>query len=108
MRATAAGIAALPFSGLKIHLLLVLEGTPLADMYRRGELSLPSLEEYAGWVVDFLEVIPPGVSNQRLTADGYRDIFIAPEWARNKLAVLNAIDAEFARRRSRQGLHSPT
>ena len=103
MQETARKFASLPFSGLKIHLLLVLEGTPLAKMYRRGEVPLPTLEEYAAWVADFLELIPPEVSIQRLTADGYRDIFIAPDWARNKLAVLNAIDAELDRRNSWQG-----
>jgi radical SAM protein (TIGR01212 family) len=103
MRAKARRLASLPFSGLKIHLLLVLEGTALAERYRLGELRLPSLEEYAGWVSDFLELTPPQVSIQRLTADGYRDIFIAPEWAKNKLAVLNAIDRELKRRGSWQG-----
>jgi radical SAM protein (TIGR01212 family) len=103
MRETARRFASLPFSGLKIHLLLVLEGTALANMYRRGEVPLPTLEESAGWVADFLELVPPRVSIQRLTADGYRDIFIAPDWARNKLAVLNAIDAELEHRDSWQG-----
>jgi radical SAM protein (TIGR01212 family) len=105
MRATARRLASLPFGGLKIHLPLVLEGTGLAGMYRRGEVSLPSREEYAGWVADFLELTRPEVSIQRLTADGYRDIFIAPDWARGKLAVLNAIDDELKRRQSWQGKH---
>jgi radical SAM protein (TIGR01212 family) len=103
MRETARAFAALPFTGLKIHLLLVLDGTPLAEMYRRGEVPLPTLEEYVAWVADFVELVPPEVSIQRITADGYRDIFIAPDWARNKLAVLNAIDAELNRRDSWQG-----
>jgi radical SAM protein (TIGR01212 family) len=104
MLETARTFATLPFTGLKIHLLLVLDGTPLAEMYRRGEVPLPSMEEYVGWVADFLELIPPEVSIQRLTADGYRDIFLAPDWARNKLAVLNAIDAELKHRDSWQGI----
>jgi len=40
---------------------------------------------------------------QRLTADGYQDIFLAPAWATNKMQVLNAIDRELARRNTRQG-----
>jgi radical SAM protein (TIGR01212 family) len=103
MQETARKLASLPFSGLKIHLLLVLKGTALAEMHRRGEAALPSMAEYVRWVADFLELVPPRVSIQRLTADGYRDIFIAPDWARNKLAVLNAIDAELERRDSWQG-----
>jgi hypothetical protein len=42
---------------------------------------------------------------QRLTADGYRDIFIGPKWAVNKMEVLNAIDRELDRRNSFQGIH---
>jgi radical SAM superfamily enzyme len=39
---------------------------------------------------------------QRLTADGYRDIFLAPDWAINKLDVLNSINKELERRNSYQ------
>ncbi len=107
MNSTARALASLPLAGLKIHLLLVLEGTAMAVSYRKGELRLPSLVEYSGWVADFLERIPPSVTIQRLTADGYRDIFLAPEWAKNKLAVLNAIDSELEGRDSWQGKRCP-
>jgi len=40
---------------------------------------------------------------QRLTADGYQDIFLAPAWATNKMKILNAIDRELERRNTRQG-----
>jgi radical SAM protein (TIGR01212 family) len=107
MNSTARALASLPLAGLKIHLLLVLEGTAMAVSYRKGELRLPSLVEYSGWVADFLERIPPSVTIQRLTADGYQDIFLAPEWAKNKLAVLNAIDSELEGRDSWQGKRCP-
>jgi hypothetical protein len=103
MRETARELAALPIAGVKIHALLVLEGTPLADDWRRGGVPLPELPAYAGWVADFLELLPPGVFIERLTADGYRDILLAPDWSRNKPAVLRAIEAELGRRGSRQG-----
>jgi len=48
-------------------------------------------------------VLPPGIVIQRLTADGYRDIFLAPGWGKKKLDVLNAIDGELERRDSYQG-----
>ncbi|MHB8834897.1 MAG: TIGR01212 family radical SAM protein [Candidatus Methylomirabilia bacterium] len=103
MRETALVLAALPIAGLKIHALLVIDGTALAADWRRGEIPLPDLPTYAGWVADFLELLPPGIFIERLTADGYRDVLLAPDWARNKLAVLNAIERELARRGSRQG-----
>jgi len=60
-------------------------------------------DEYVSTVCDILEVLPPGMVIQRLTADGYRDIFLAPGWGKKKLDVLNAIDGELERRDSYQG-----
>jgi radical SAM superfamily enzyme len=60
-------------------------------------------DKYVSLVVDVLEILPPEMVIQRLTADGYRDIFLAPDWAMNKLDVLNSINKELARRDSFQG-----
>ena len=99
---TARGIAALPVQGIKIHLLLALRGTPLGTLYERGEISLMTMDRYVDTVCNILEILPPEMTIQRLTADGYRDIYLAPEWGRNKMAVLNAIDRELERRNSFQ------
>jgi radical SAM protein (TIGR01212 family) len=104
MRETARTLAALPIAGLKIHALLVIDGTALAEQWRRGEIALPELPTYAGWVADFLELTPPEVFIERLTADGHRDVLLAPAWSGNKLAVLNAIERELALRNTRQGI----
>lgn len=100
---TAKAVSGLPVHGIKIHGLLALEGTPLGARFSRGEISLMGREEYVGIVCDILEILPPEMVIQRLTADGYRDIFLGPAWAANKLAVLNAIDRELERRDSWQG-----
>lgn len=100
---TARAIAGLPIQGIKIHSLLALRGTSLGERYERGELALMSREEYIAMVCDILEVLPPQMVIQRLTADGYRDIFLGPQWAKNKLSVLNAIDRELEARNSWQG-----
>jgi len=60
-------------------------------------------EAYVETVCDILEILPPEMVIQRLTAEGYRDIFLGPAWAENKLAVLNAIDREMERRDTWQG-----
>jgi hypothetical protein len=103
MMETARVIAGLPIQGIKIHALLALRGTVFGERYERGELSLMSREEYVATVCDILEILPPEMVIQRLTADGYREIFLGPEWARNKLAILNAIDRELEARASWQG-----
>ncbi|MBU0652871.1 MAG: TIGR01212 family radical SAM protein, partial [Proteobacteria bacterium] len=69
----------------------------------RGEIDLMTREAYVGSVCDILEILPPEMVIQRLTAEGYRDIFLGPVWAENKLAVLNAIDREMERRDAWQG-----
>lgn len=103
MMETAATIARLPIQGIKIHSLLVLAGTPLGDMYRRGDIRLLKKEEYVLTVCDILEILPPQMVIQRLTADGYKDIFLGPSWAANKMDILNAIDQELKRRDTWQG-----
>ena len=100
---TAKAIAALPVQGIKIHSLLALEGTELGGRYQQGEVTLMTREAYVGTVCDILEILPPEMVIQRLTADGYREIFLGPAWAGNKLAVLNAIDRELEKRDSWQG-----
>ena len=100
---TARTLAHLPIQGIKIHSLLALEGTALGGMYKNNAIKIINKERYVSLVVDVLEILPPNVVIQRLTADGYRDIFLAPDWAMNKLDVLNAINRELERRDSYQG-----
>jgi radical SAM protein (TIGR01212 family) len=102
MLETPAILNALGVDGVKIHLLHVNRGTELAEMYARGEIRLLERDEYVGLVCDFLERLNPGISIHRLTGDGGRDL-IAPLWSAAKFEVLNAIDDEMERRRTRQG-----
>jgi radical SAM protein (TIGR01212 family) len=100
---TARFLAALPIQGIKIHALLALRGTVLGKQYEDGLIALMTRAEYVGTVCDILEILPPEMVIQRLTADGYRDIFLAPQWAINKMEVLNAIERELERRNTHQG-----
>ena len=90
-------------AGVKLHLLHVMKGTALAEMYERGEVPLMDRDGYAGLVCDFLERLDPRILVHRLTGDGGRDSLIAPLWSLKKFEVLNLIDAELARRGSCQG-----
>jgi len=100
---TAKCLAALPVNGIKIHSLLALEGTALGEMYKNGSIKIMPKNKYVSLVADILEILPAEMVIQRLTADGYRDIFLAPDWAMNKLDVLNSINKELERRDSYQG-----
>jgi radical SAM protein (TIGR01212 family) len=100
---TARILAGLPIQGIKIHSLLALQGTVLGNLYENGSISMISKEEYVTTVCDILEILPPEMVIQRLTADGYKDIFLGPAWAVNKMDVLNNIDGELKRRQTWQG-----
>ncbi len=102
---TARVLATLPIHGIKIHALLALRGTVIGDLYEKGEITVFNRDDYATIVCDILEILPPEMVIQRLTADGYRDIFLGPKWAVNKMEVLNAIDRELDRRNTYQGIH---
>jgi hypothetical protein len=103
MLETARTIATLPIDGIKIHSLLALHGTEVGRMYEEGAITLPGKDDYVATVCDILEILPPSMVIQRLTAEGYRDIYLGPDWASNKLKVLNAIDRELEKRDTYQG-----
>ncbi len=95
--------AAMDVQGIKIHLLHLMRKTPMVRQWREGLLRFLDMEEYVGLVVDTLEMLPPEMVVHRLTGDAPRDLLIGPMWSLRKWEVLNAIDAELARRNSWQG-----
>ncbi len=103
MLATADVLAELQVDGVKLHLLHVLRNTPLGSLYAEDQIQLLGMAEYVELVVDVIERLHPATLIHRLTGDGPRDLLLAPLWSLKKWEVLNAIDAEFARRGSRQG-----
>lgn len=103
MLAMAEELNRLGVDGVKLHLLHVMKGTVLADMYARGEVKVMGRDDYAGLVCDFLERLDPGISIHRLTGDGGHDSLIAPLWSLKKFEILNLIDAEMFRRGTSQG-----
>ncbi len=103
MIASVEEMAKLGVDGVKLHLLHVLEGTGLGDLYQRGEMETLSQEDYVNLVVDMVERLSPQTLIHRLTGDGPRDRLLAPQWSLNKWQVLNAIDDEFKNRGTKQG-----
>lgn len=88
--------------GIKLHLMNVLKGTRLAELYPHG-IHIPQKEEYINLVVDALELIPHTVTIHRVTADAPRHLLLAPEWGYEKRSILNGIQKEFRLRGSYQG-----
>lgn len=89
--------------GIKIHCLYVQEGTDLAKIYRKGEITLPNMEEYIRLLGGCIERLPEKTVIHRMTGDGDKKTLIAPLWTANKRKVLNTIYAEFMRLDITQG-----
>ena len=96
-------VAALRPHAVKLHILNILRGTPLAKEYAQGKLSGLSREEAVALLCDELELLPPDTVIGRLSADSGAAALIAPLWCRDKRAFLNEIDRELGRRNSMQG-----
>lgn len=103
MLETARQTAMLRPDGLKIQMLHIIKGTKLAEMYADGEIPLLSREEYIDIVVRQLELLPSETVIERITGDGDKSKLIAPDWSRNKIAVLGGIDKVLAVRDTYQG-----
>ena len=103
MVATAREVARLQIDSVKLHNLHAVRNTPLADLVLSGEVRLPVLEEYVGYVVDFLEELPPNCVIDRLSADAPPEYLVGGNWCLDKSAVRTAIEAEFRRRDTWQG-----
>ena len=103
MLETAQFIADLPVQGVKIHLLYVIRGTPLARLHEKGTFRCLERDEYANLVVDFLELLPPDMIIQRLTGDPGKSDLLAPGWAVQKMENLRTIQDTLERRETWQG-----
>jgi uncharacterized protein len=103
MRETARAVGDLDIQGIKIHLLHLLKNTAMVRQYEDGLLELMDRDTYVSIVCDQLEELPPDMIIHRLTGDGPRNLLIGPLWSLKKWEVLNAIDAELARRGTQQG-----
>uniref|UniRef100_UPI00404A4D4A TIGR01212 family radical SAM protein n=1 Tax=Desulfobacca sp. TaxID=2067990 RepID=UPI00404A4D4A len=109
MLATARLLATLPLAGVKMHLLYIIKGTQLADLFVRGDFQPLSLEDYVDIVVSFLELLPSHFVIHRLTGDPHPAELLAPAWCLDKRFVLQQIKKTFLDRQTCQGrLWQPT
>lgn len=96
MLESARRIASLGIDGVKLHLLYVVKGTALDEMYRKGEYECMSRDEYSEIACDFIELLPPEMIIHRITADPHPDELVAPMWTLdktpNRLAVINLLE----------------
>lgn len=104
MLETAREIARIHPFMLKIHMLYIEEGTPIAQDYKSGSFKLLSLEKYTRITCKQLELLPPDICIGRITGDGQKNTLIAPEWSKKKFVVMNEIDKFLAKNNTWQGV----
>ena len=103
MLKTVSDVAKLMPNQVKIHLLHVIRGTVMEEIYNRGEYIPLTKEEYVSLAVKALELLPCDTVVARITGDGYPDDLIAPEWSRKKVSVINDIDKLLYEKNTYQG-----
>jgi radical SAM protein (TIGR01212 family) len=94
--------------GIKIHLLHLMENTPLEKLYELGRLSFMTMEEYVDLVCQAIKLLREDIVIHRLTGDAPRDLLIEPMWSLKKWEVLNAIDKKLIENNWYQGLDFST
>ena len=100
---TVKSLAPLGLFGIKIHSIYVMEGTRLAEEYRKGTYTPPTLAEYVACCAECIGYIPESTVIHRLTGDCPRDMLVAPDWNTDKNTVISMIVKEMERRGIRQG-----
>lgn len=93
----------LDIQGIKIHSLLVLENTIMAEQYKKSPFHILTLEEYVDITAKQITYLRPDIIIHRLAADGVVDDLITPKWSIKKLVVMNEIDKLMRKNNDYQG-----
>lgn len=105
MLQTVKDVAALHPEQVKIHLLHVIRGTRMAQIYENGEYTPMTMDDYVDTVAEALTLLPEDTVIGRLTGDGMQDELLAPDWSRKKTIVINNIDKVMFSKGIYQGVH---
>jgi uncharacterized protein len=84
-------------------LLVAMENTPIAAEYTAGLWQPLDRVAYVSLVCDFIERLHPDTIIHRVAGNGHPQHVVAPTWMREKHDIIRELDAEFARRGTRQG-----
>ena len=99
----------LQIDGIKLQLLHILRGTELGRIWQSAaDSGMPdpdpfTLPEYADFLIDLIELLPPEMTVHRLTGDPPKKLLLAPSWSADKKKVLNTISRRFRERGTWQG-----
>ena len=95
MIASAKYLSDFPLQGIKLHMLHVLDNSPLGTYYTAHPFPFMSEADYIALIGEILMVLPEHFVIHRLTGDGPKEHLIGPLWTKNKRHVLNSMTAYF-------------
>jgi uncharacterized protein len=98
-------ISQLPVENLKLHQLQIHKATVMAGHYMKnsGDFHLFSVDEYAGLVVNYLELLDPRITVERFTSQAPEGWLIAPDWGLKNHEFTTRVEKLLADRDSWQG-----
>ena len=80
LMAQADEMARLPLTTLKLHQLQIIRGTELAREYEAHPWPVPTAQEYARLVVDYITRLPSTLVLDRFVSQSPPELVIAPRW----------------------------
>ncbi len=99
-------ISALPINSIKLHQLQILKNTQMAADYIKAPtvFKLFSLEEYIEFIIDFLELLNPGIIIERLSGEVPPRFLETSSWGLLRAdRVLQLIESRMKERNTWQG-----
>lgn len=95
----------LDIQGVKIHMLYILEDTPLEKFYKTNPFPILSLKEYVEITVKQLTFLNNKIIVHRITGDPPKEQLIEPSWTLKKFIVSNEIDKYMRKKNLYQGMN---
>ena len=103
MMETIKTLSGLHIDGIKIHQMHVVEGTELEELYNKGKIILPSLEEYLDLAATSIQYLHKDILIHRLFGVSSNDMLVAPKWGIKKNRLKSLMDEYFFKNNVYQG-----
>ncbi len=98
-------ISKLPVKNLKLHQLQVHRETLLEKQFSANpaDFHIFTVEEYIELVIDYLELLNPGIIVERLVSEAPADMVVAPQWGLKNFEFMAKVEKRMAERDTWQG-----
>ncbi|WP_040355969.1 TIGR01212 family radical SAM protein [Schnuerera ultunensis] len=97
-------LSALEIDEVKLHALYIVDGTELGRLYKEGEISLISKEEYKKRVITFLEYLDENIVIQRIIGRAPEENALFVNWNESWWKIRDEIVWEMGDKNTRQGI----